>query len=190
MIGTGSVPTSMSTSAVEVAVAVAPAAVSTVASREEEAARVVAADAVGIVASSAASECSGLKGPVLRPHPTRIHRRWWGVCYYIHESDRQPGPRKPSTRGCLHGERGTQLVSARWPTRLCALNPGAYLSRGCDESLVVPPQGATTECALALFWSILCGCTPLTSQAVSLTWDPGDVPEPLKPVVVNIKYVV
>ena len=56
MTGTGSVPTSMPTSAVEVAVAVAPAAVSTVASREEEAARIMAADAVGIVVSSAASE--------------------------------------------------------------------------------------------------------------------------------------
>ena len=44
VIGTGPVPTSMPTSAVEVAVAVAPAAVSTVASREEEAVRIVAAE--------------------------------------------------------------------------------------------------------------------------------------------------
>jgi len=56
VIGTGSVSTSMPTSAVEVAVAVAPAAVPTVASREEEVARIMAADAVGIVVSSAASE--------------------------------------------------------------------------------------------------------------------------------------
>ena len=47
MVGTGSVPTTMPMSAVEAAVAVAPAAVRAVASREEEAARVVAADAVG-----------------------------------------------------------------------------------------------------------------------------------------------
>ena len=47
---------------------------------------------------------------------------------------------------------------------------------------MVPPQGATTECALALFCSVLCGRTPLTSQAVSLTRDPGDVPEPLNAV--------
>ena len=47
--------------------------------------------------------------------------------------------------------------------------------------LVVPPQGATTECALALFCSVLCGRTPLTSQAVFLTRDPGGVPEPLNP---------
>ena len=56
MVGIGSVSTSMPTSAVEAAVAVTPAAVPTVASREEEAARIVAAEAAGIVASSAASE--------------------------------------------------------------------------------------------------------------------------------------
>ena len=55
VIGTGSVSTSMPTPAVEVAVAVAPTAVSTVASREGEATRIVTAEATGIVASSAAS---------------------------------------------------------------------------------------------------------------------------------------
>ena len=70
VVGTGSVPTSMSTPAVEVAVAVAPAAVSTVASREEEAARIMAADVVGIVVSSAASEgILGKWGAELPPVP-------------------------------------------------------------------------------------------------------------------------
>ena len=55
-------PTSMSMSAVEVAVAVAPAAVLTVASREEEAARVTAEDAAGIVASSAVGGASSGNG--------------------------------------------------------------------------------------------------------------------------------
>ena len=33
--------------------------------------------------------------------------------------------------------------------------------RGDVAPLVVPPQGATTECALALFWYIFaCGCPP------------------------------
>ena len=48
VVGTGSVSTSMPVSAAEAAVAVAPAAVPTVTSGEEEAARVAAADAVGI----------------------------------------------------------------------------------------------------------------------------------------------
>ena len=70
VIGTGSVSTSMPTPAVEVAVAVAPAAVSTVASREEEAARIVAAEATGTVASSAASEGTvGKWGVELPPVP-------------------------------------------------------------------------------------------------------------------------
>ena len=70
VIGTGSVPHSMPTSTVEVAVAVAPAAVSTVASREEEAARIVAAEATGIVALSAASEgILGRWGVELPPVP-------------------------------------------------------------------------------------------------------------------------
>ena len=54
-VGTGSAPTSMSAPA-EVAVAVAPATASTVASREGEAARIVAAEVTGTVTSSAASE--------------------------------------------------------------------------------------------------------------------------------------
>ena len=53
-VGTGSVSTSMPASAAEAAVAVAPTAVSTVTSGEEEAARVAATDAVGIAVSSAA----------------------------------------------------------------------------------------------------------------------------------------
>jgi hypothetical protein len=70
VIGTGSVPTSMPTPAVEVAVAVAPATVSTVASREGEAARIVTAEATGIVASSAASEgIVGKWGAELPPVP-------------------------------------------------------------------------------------------------------------------------
>ena len=56
MAGIGSVPTAMPMQVVEAAVAVAPAAVRTVASREEGAARVGAADAVGIMVTSAASE--------------------------------------------------------------------------------------------------------------------------------------
>ena len=69
-IGTRSVSTSMPTPAVEVAVAVAPAAVSTVASREGEAARIVTAEATGIVASSAASEgIVGKWGAELPPVP-------------------------------------------------------------------------------------------------------------------------
>ena len=56
VIGTGSVRNSTLTSAVEVAIAVAPAVVSTVASREGEAVRIVAAEATGIVVLSAASE--------------------------------------------------------------------------------------------------------------------------------------
>ena len=54
-VGTGSAPTSTSAPA-EVAVAVAPATASTVASREGEAARIVAAEATGTVTSPAASE--------------------------------------------------------------------------------------------------------------------------------------
>ena len=55
--GTGSVPTaSMPTPAVEVAVAVALATVSTVASRKGEAFRIVAVEVTGAVASSVASE--------------------------------------------------------------------------------------------------------------------------------------
>ena len=70
MVGTGSVPTAMPMSAVEAAVAVAPAAVRTVTSREEEAARVVAADAVGIMVPSAASEgIVGKWGVELPPVP-------------------------------------------------------------------------------------------------------------------------
>ena len=70
VIGTGSAPASVPTSAVETAVAVASAAVSTVASREEEAARAVAAGAVGIVVSSAASEgILGKWGAELPPVP-------------------------------------------------------------------------------------------------------------------------
>ena len=70
VIGTGSVSTSMPTPAVEVAVAVAPAAVSTVVSREEEAARIVTAEATGIVVSSAASEgIAGKWGVELPPVP-------------------------------------------------------------------------------------------------------------------------
>ena len=52
----------------------APAAVPTVASREEEAARVVAADAVGIVASSAASE--GMLGKWGVELPPVLVSRW------------------------------------------------------------------------------------------------------------------
>ena len=54
-VGTGSAPTSMSAPA-EVAVAVAPATASTVASREGEAARIVAVEVTGTVTSPAASE--------------------------------------------------------------------------------------------------------------------------------------
>ena len=56
VIGTGSVSTSMPTPAVEAAVAVAPAMVSTVASRKGEACRIVAVEVAGAVASSTASE--------------------------------------------------------------------------------------------------------------------------------------
>ena len=70
VIGTGSAPTSVPILTVETAVAVASAAVSTVAPREEEAARAMAADAVGIVVSSAASEgILGKWGAVLSPVP-------------------------------------------------------------------------------------------------------------------------
>jgi len=70
VIGTGSVPTSMPTPAVEAAAAVAPAAVSTVAAREGGAARIVTAEATGIVASSAASEgIVGKWGVELPPVP-------------------------------------------------------------------------------------------------------------------------
>ena len=66
--GTGSVSTSMSTSAVEAAVAVVPVAVATVVLREEEAARTTAADAAGVVVSSAASEgILGKRGAELPP---------------------------------------------------------------------------------------------------------------------------
>ena len=54
-VGTGSAPTSMSAPA-EVAIAVAPATASTVASREGEAARIVAVEVTGTVTSPAASE--------------------------------------------------------------------------------------------------------------------------------------
>ena len=54
VVGTLSVSTSIPVSAAEAAVAVAPSAVSIVTSGEEESARVAAADAVGIAASSAA----------------------------------------------------------------------------------------------------------------------------------------
>ena len=56
VIGTGSVRNSTLTSAVEVAIAVAPAVVSTVAPREGEAARIVTVEATDIVVLSAASE--------------------------------------------------------------------------------------------------------------------------------------
>ena len=56
VIGTGSVSTAMPTPAVEAAVAVAPAMVSTVASRKGEACRMVAVEVAVAVASSAASE--------------------------------------------------------------------------------------------------------------------------------------
>ena len=76
MVGIGSVPTAMPMSAVEAAVAVAPAAVRTVASREEEAARVVAADTVGIMVSSAASE--GMLGKRGNERPP-VLVSWWGA---------------------------------------------------------------------------------------------------------------
>ena len=70
VIGTGSVRNSTLTSAVEVAIAVAPAVVSTVASREGEAVRIVAAEATGIVVLSAASEgILGKWGVELPPAP-------------------------------------------------------------------------------------------------------------------------
>ena len=68
--GTGSVSTSMLTSAVEDAVAMAPTAVSTVASREGEAARIVTAEATGNVASPTASGGTvGKRGVELPPVP-------------------------------------------------------------------------------------------------------------------------
>ena len=70
VIGTGSVRNSTLTSAVEVAIAVAPAVVSTVAPREGEAVRIVAAEATGIVVLSAASEgILGKWGVELPPAP-------------------------------------------------------------------------------------------------------------------------
>ena len=74
VIGTGSVPTSMPTSTVKTAVAVAPAAVPPVASREEEAARVVAADVVGTVVSSAVIE--GILGKWGVELPPILVSRW------------------------------------------------------------------------------------------------------------------
>ena len=72
-------PIPMPMPAVEAAVAVAPAAVSAVASpREEEAAKVVAADAVGTVVPSATSEgILGKWGAELPPVP--VSR--WGKSY-------------------------------------------------------------------------------------------------------------
>ena len=68
--GTGSVSTSMPTPAVEVTVAVALATVSTAASREGEASRIVAVEVTGAVASSAASEGTvGKWGAELPPVP-------------------------------------------------------------------------------------------------------------------------
>ena len=70
VIGTGSVSTSMPTPAVEAAVAVAPAMVSTVASRKGEACRIVAVEVAGAVASSTASEGTvGKWGAELPPVP-------------------------------------------------------------------------------------------------------------------------
>ena len=80
--------------------------------------------------------CSGLAGPFLRPHPTWVHRRRWGAFYHICELGRQPGPRKPSTRGCLHDARGTRIVSVRRSTRLCVPSPGAYRKVPGGECLV------------------------------------------------------
>ena len=75
VVGTGSALTSMPVSAAEAAVAVAPAAVPTVTSGEEEAARVAAADAVGIAVSSAAG--GGIIGKwEAEPPPARVPR--WG----------------------------------------------------------------------------------------------------------------
>ena len=50
------------------------------------------------------------------------------------------------------------------------------------RSLVVPPaSGATTDCALSLIIAVLAGGrSSLTSQSVSRSRDPGDVPESLK----------
>ena len=70
VIGTGSVSTSMPTPAVEAAVAVAPAMVSTVASRKGEAFRIVTVEVAVAVASSAASEGTvGKRGAELPPVP-------------------------------------------------------------------------------------------------------------------------
>ena len=70
MVGTEPVPTSTSMSVAEAAVTLAPAAVYTVTSREEEAARVAEADAVGTVVSSVASEgILGKRGAELPPVP-------------------------------------------------------------------------------------------------------------------------
>ena len=69
-IGTGSVPTSMPTPAVEVAVAVALATVSTVASRKGEASRIVTVEVAVAVAPSVASEGTVEKwGAELPPVP-------------------------------------------------------------------------------------------------------------------------
>ena len=74
MVGTEPVPASMSMSAAEAAITLAPVAAHTVTSREEEAARVAKADAVGTVVSSVASEgILGKQGVKLPPVPVS----WW-----------------------------------------------------------------------------------------------------------------
>ena len=73
--GTGSVPTSIPVPAAEAADAVGPSAVPTVISGEEEAARVVAADAVVAVTSSAAGGTVTEKWEAELP-PARVLR--WG----------------------------------------------------------------------------------------------------------------
>jgi len=70
VVGTGPASTSMPTPVVEATVAVAPAMVSTVASRKGEAFRIVTVEVVVAVASSAASEGTvGKRGAELPPTP-------------------------------------------------------------------------------------------------------------------------
>ena len=73
VIGTGSVSTSMPTPAVEAAVAVAPAMVSTVAPRKGEAFRIVTVEVAVAVASSAASEGTAGEWEAERP-PVPVSR--------------------------------------------------------------------------------------------------------------------